>query len=534
MPDGLFGLSTNPANFGIDQPPDQGAQELEQAIQQINRQNAPAFLEPLRVMGAEMSARSEMAKLEQVPSFKNLKFNSDGTVDASGVSIDTIQDLFGARDFQRRTLGGFAQQAAQLETELKRAQSQPWQQLATALAANMATQKDMPGWVRGMGQTAAQMNPSVDQLRARYLATMGQGAEIAKGVRAEDIAEQRTQADMAQAQSAEAMRSEAQRQTRIEKSYDNAAEAIKVGPGMVNTKAIARNLALAGATPEEIAARLDELGNLAANVGKRFEIQRDDVLAAQKLAMEQEERRGRRGDRDIAMQEKRLKVSEDRLQLAEFLSQKSDYTRNTSLSVGEQQAMMTALNAQNLVGKMEALAKTKTIGPITGRIQYMNPYRDAEWQQITNYADQLLLSGLNGKLGAGVSDRDVMLMRSVMPNGKMTPEQFAATTKVMRSLQPDNLVRLMHANPNVQYWESIRPEFEKMGMGKVFAQTMETILPENAKNYPALFGVDRPAIAERTFGPHTKVEPKRSGEAKSSGAPSYDEFLEWQKSQGKK
>jgi hypothetical protein len=178
----MLGNMYNEANL------DQGGQEAAAAIQQINAQPAPHPLDQLRDMGARFAAQSEQEKLTGTPPFGSIKFNSDGTIDASGVPADVVRDLFQARDFQRQTLGGFAQQAQQIQTELKRAQSQPWQQLGTALAANMANQPGMPGWVRGLGQTAAQMNPTEDQLRAQYLGVLSQGSKIAQEITGGNLA----------------------------------------------------------------------------------------------------------------------------------------------------------------------------------------------------------------------------------------------------------------------------------------------------------------------------------------------------------
>jgi hypothetical protein len=352
------------------------------------------------------------------------------------------------------------------------------------------------------------MNPTVDQLAARKMAVMGQGAQIAEKGMAMGIARERTVEDRKQREATQSAHIETQRQKLVKEAYDNLAQAVDKGPGMMNGKTAAAVLTKAGATADELAPLLDQLGNLAANVGRAFDIKREDVKEAQKLAAEQEKRRTRIAEEGLTMERKRLAQSEERMKQAEFLSEKSDYTRNTSLQVGEQQAVLTAFGAMNLVEKMGDIAKTKKIGPITGRIEYLNPYRDAEWQQIKNYADQLLLSGLNGKLGAGVSDRDVALMRSVMPNGKMTQEQFNATTKVMRTLNPDSLARLMQSNPNVQYWTALKPQFEKFGIGKLYSDEMDRMLTQNAVSYPNLFGPDRPAIAERTFGAQTKAMPK--------------------------
>ena len=86
-----------------------------------------------------------------------------------------------------------------MQQELQRMQAQeqaarnqpPWVQLATALSANLAQAPNMPGWVQGLGRTAAQLNPQPDQIRAQRLALMEKGAGIAEKGLAFQMANQR-------------------------------------------------------------------------------------------------------------------------------------------------------------------------------------------------------------------------------------------------------------------------------------------------------------------------------------------------------
>ena len=103
-----------------------------------------------------------------------------------------------ASQFYQQALGGYAQEAQRLQMQEQQASQQPWVQLATALSANLAQAKDMPGWVQGLGRTAAQLNPTVDELRARKLAVLGKGAEMGEKGMALDIAQQRTQLEQKQ------------------------------------------------------------------------------------------------------------------------------------------------------------------------------------------------------------------------------------------------------------------------------------------------------------------------------------------------
>jgi hypothetical protein len=156
---------------------DQGGQEAVAAAQQIHQQAVKGLADTGARMGARAQAQNAPTGFEKVVT----RQTPEGPVtDAYGITPDQMAFFTKAADFYKQALGGYAQEAQRLEMMQQRAQSQPWQQLATALSANLAQQKDMPGWVQGLGATAAQMNPTVDQLAARKMAVMGQGAGIAE------------------------------------------------------------------------------------------------------------------------------------------------------------------------------------------------------------------------------------------------------------------------------------------------------------------------------------------------------------------
>jgi hypothetical protein len=137
----------------------------------------------------------------------------------------------------------------------------------------------MPGWVQGLGQTAAQLNPTVDQLAARKLAVMGQGAQIAERGMAMGIAQQKIAGEEADRRLAKSTDAEKQRQKLIKEQYDNTAQAIMQGPGMIDGKVLGENLKQAGATPEEAATLLRQLKLLSENVSTKFNLGREDVKA---------------------------------------------------------------------------------------------------------------------------------------------------------------------------------------------------------------------------------------------------------------
>jgi len=517
-----FGLGLNTSDFGRlanEWNPatlDQGAAEAAAAAQQISQQAAsapppPNPIQKLGDIGARMAAES---KAQESPA-QNLDWavkhdaNGQPQISINNLSPDQLQYFQKAASFYQEALGGYAKEAQRLEMQRQQAESQPWQQLATALSANLAQAKDMPGWVQGLGRTAAQLNPTVDELRARQMAVLGKGAEMAEKGMAMGIAQERTIEDRAARKEAEFMRSETQRKLSVERAIDNASAAIKAGTGEVDGGAIMHGIAVAGATPQELESAAGLLGGLAANVKQKWTVERDDRVKAQTLAEknfnQREENITRLGKQFVETQTNLEKRQTERLRQTEFLSQKSDYNKNTTLSTAEQAAVASGFNVLNLVDKLEAEAGKKKVNPITGRIQYINPFRPAEWQAIQLFSNQMLLSGLAGKLGAGVSDRDVALMREMVPSGKMTQEQFDATNRILRSINTDNLRGLMRANPNIQQWKTMEPQFKKVGLEKFYQQTMTEMKSELGDAYPALFGQDRPAIAERTFGADTKT-----------------------------
>jgi len=481
---------------------DQGSMEADVAIQQIQR---------LADTGARLSVQSEAQNIPVGPEKQVIRRDANGNLltDFTGLTQDQVSYFQKASQFYQEALGGYAKEAQRLEVQRQQVESQPWLQLATALSANLASAKDMPGWVQGLGRTAAQLNPTADELRARQLAVLGKGAEMSEKGMALGIAQERTYEDRAQRQEARAMQAEAQRQRLVKETYDNLAQAIEKGPGMMSGKTASAALLKAGVREDELGPLLDTLGNLAANVGKAFEIKREDVVKAQTLASQQEDRRTKTAADVIRLGEARLTQGETRLRQAEFLSQKSDYNKNTAMSTAEQAAVQSGFNVLNLTKKLEDVAGKKTVSPITGRVQYVNPYRPAEWQAIQLYSNQMLLSGLAGKLGAGVSDRDVALMKQMVPGGKMTQEQFEATNKVLKSVNEDNIRALMRANPNIQQWKTMEPQFKRLGLEKMYTDAMDEMKTELGDAYPAVFGPDRPAIAERTFGTDTKAKTEK-------------------------
>ena len=77
-------------------------------------------------------------------------------------------------------MGSFHQEAQRLQQQEARLSTPAGAigQAVSALAGNLASQKDMPGWVRGLGQTAQQLNPSIQQVRGQRLGLLKEEAQL--------------------------------------------------------------------------------------------------------------------------------------------------------------------------------------------------------------------------------------------------------------------------------------------------------------------------------------------------------------------
>ncbi len=204
-----------------------------------------------------------------------------------------VQDLLRQSKQLNEIMGAFHQEAARLQLQEQQQMQQPWMQLATALSANLAQARDMPGWVQALGRTAAQLNPPADVLRARRMGVMGEEAQIAERAAGLDIAMERTMEAAATRREAQAQHLETMRRTSVRQAVDDAITTIKAGTGDVDGNAIMRGIATAGATPKELESYSGLLGGLAAERKKEWDTSRGDKAEAQRIAQANEDRRAR-------------------------------------------------------------------------------------------------------------------------------------------------------------------------------------------------------------------------------------------------
>ena len=311
---------------------DQGSMEADVAIQQIQK---------LADTGARMTAQSKANEIPAPLQNYQVKTKPDGSTEMSisGLTPDQLAYFQKASQFYQEALGGYAQEAQRLEAQRQQVESQPWMQLATALSANLAAAPGMPGWVQGLGRTAAQLNPTADELRARQLAVLGKGAEMSEKGMALGIAQERTIEDRKQREQADAARGETQRKMSVERALDNARAAITAGTGDVDGNGIMHGIAVAGATDAELESAAALLGSLAANVKRKFDIEQGFRAETAALAA-----------KNSALQERRIGILE-----------KASVTKATEKS--EEQKDLEALAQSLAAGELTSL---RTVASMRG------------------------------------------------------------------------------------------------------------------------------------------------------------------------
>ena len=217
-------------------------------------------------------------------------------------SYAVLQDRSPARrKMLNQILGSFHQEAQRLQAQEQQAQSQPWMQLATALSANMAQARDMPGWVQALGRTAAQMNPSVQELQARRMQLMGQEAGIAEKAAGLDLAAMKASTDTKQA---EFERKKLSDQNRLASDYLNRTRiVVREGGGPMDWEKFQSGGIGVGIEPQRLPglyqAHVEEAKQLAAGQEKKVERSKDLQQNASGLALERGEKleKLRAGDR---------------------------------------------------------------------------------------------------------------------------------------------------------------------------------------------------------------------------------------------
>jgi hypothetical protein len=156
-------------------------------------------LKGMREFQAKLTVQNKQNEQMLPPGSMAVK-TAKGTMDIKDLPIQTYEAMMRDRQELNQIRGAFAQEADRLQRQEQQARQQPWAQLATALSANLAQARDLPGWVQAAGRTAAQLNPTADQLRSQRMGVLGEQAQLAEKAGALDIAAARTAADTKQAE----------------------------------------------------------------------------------------------------------------------------------------------------------------------------------------------------------------------------------------------------------------------------------------------------------------------------------------------
>lgn len=135
-------------------------------------EGAPNPMEQLRGMGADFKAAADQKQpaFQLLPGVEEVKISKRG-MSFTGVDPRVFEALLDKSKKHDEIVGAFHATATQLQGKERNA-STGWGavgNVASRLAGNLATQKDMPGWVRGAGQTALDLNPTPEELRHERL-----------------------------------------------------------------------------------------------------------------------------------------------------------------------------------------------------------------------------------------------------------------------------------------------------------------------------------------------------------------------------
>ena len=429
-PESAFGQIGNQYNAST---LDQGGQEANAAIAQIQQLGnfGPAGMPPqqgpienLRGFGANLFA--QLTASNPAPKIDwSVKHGPDGEprLSASNLTPDQVDFFTKAASFYKQALGGYAQEASRLEMQQQQAQGQPWQQLATALSANLAQQKDMPGWVQGLGQTAAELNPTVDQLAARKMAVLGQGAQMAEKGMAMGIAQQKIAgeaADRAQATKDREQKNVSDLENKLEDNYRAVQASIEAEVRANKRITPEQELALKTIgkqtyrTQERIEA---DLGRLRANAVASAEALRSEREFEIKKAEDAAKHAGDRLSQTLNAADRRQAQSQFVTAALPIYTNASFQPKDTELLSGMNKLDQTMTDFLGI--------HAKAGGPVAGKAaRLMAFFGDEDAQKLLRDEAQGLISVLNssGLSFARTSDKEMQSIYDSIPRATNNPK----------------------------------------------------------------------------------------------------------------
>ena len=381
-------IAANPP--GGEQPDPRFGQELQQSLGNM------------RDFQSRLATQNAASEVPPQPTKVTTKTSPDGKKTVAIEGDASLAEYYGkAGQFYQQALGGFAKQLSQIEQQTamreQQAREHPWAQLATALSANLAQQKDMPGWVRGLGQTAAQLNPTADQLRNQRLGMIQQETSLAEKGAGLSIAEARTnQASVMERQRAEQARS----RDLLTVERDAGIAARKEG-SFDKDLYIKQRLAM-GDSPETAMASAQRLEGVA-NDQKLLMAQKEKDAVTRDAAKRQDEI-----DKEIRMQDffwkknaAAEKLKEARDLAKEAAAAKKDAEKRQSLGAVTEAKVEDILTAKRSTNKMLEIFDPNTTNPDYKHFQdIVGPLRGREtdmqkWLGTLNEKDAQLVAKIN-------------------------------------------------------------------------------------------------------------------------------------------
>lgn len=122
----------------------------------------PPLQSNMSALAQYLASRQQTAADQAEPTFDFSVNGKTGEMTVKGPGHAIMQAIGGAQKYQK-VLEGYADQVQRRQTQ---AEAHPIPGLLALLAGNMAAaDPHLPGWIRGLGQTAAQLNPTAQQLQ---------------------------------------------------------------------------------------------------------------------------------------------------------------------------------------------------------------------------------------------------------------------------------------------------------------------------------------------------------------------------------
>jgi hypothetical protein len=431
---------------------------------------------------------------EQVLPPQSIQVNTaKGTVTMKDLPIATYESYNRDRQQLNEIRGAFHQQAEQLQKQEQQARSQPaWVQLATALSANLASQKDMPGWVRGLGQTAAQMNPRPEQIQAQRMGVLGEEAQLTEKALGSDVTAMKMQADTKQAELA---RKTAEGTDKKAADYLNRTRiAVRGGAGTpLSYEAFQSGAVASGVDPERIPglyrAHIEE-ANLAA-AGKEADVGRKaklmtfgEALGEQRDVKKGEiSKRNRLSEIQTAFENSisptkegfQLKLYEQKKAIDEAAAGRKEVA---VLGPRGQTELKQASATNQYLGTVEHMLEQPEFAEVQGPLFQFNPKtnefalnpqavlpkqfkgidRTVVESQISHEIPRLLTLLLNGQAGgASILRTDVgkKLVSDMGITGAVRPDQALAILKIVRDSNNNNVAATMRSRASAN-WPAMR------------------------------------------------------------------------------